>query len=884
MRILKLFLSLMLLLVLPIYAQLFTGNGGAGRSIAILLPQAIGLTGEQQSILPTVVQGELVSNFSTYSEIKVLDRENLYEQYKELESGIYADNAVEAINDIGNLPVTEFIMMGRISKIGANYNLQFSVTKTADKTTVASFSENTTIEELNNLTTIRRASLHLLEKLGVILTAQSKTALSGAAESNRVDAQFANARGVIAQRQGTEVAALSYYFQASALDPSLFEAANRSSVMATNISSGNIGDDTRNKILWRRDWVARLTEAEKFFNNLFDNNSMPYVLFYAEKIIEGNINYQAETQELSIKTNLRPSSGVWTWLSSVEKALQAVYDGLDSTGMRREWGLQNWPWTGVTDLRPFEGKRNNFSIVAELIGNNNKVIGRTEFQSRGEWNFNRYGRPQISISEDDRKQVSFKSVSADDISDRITIRIASVNGINANTAAKTGVLQIKAISEIQWNSSIPFKIKGGEIVEYNGNGGDLVIPNIVWDEPVASIKAGILRYRGVSGLSIPNSITYIGDGVFADGQLTKVSIPNSVISIGKRAFANNRLTGVTIPNSVISIGESAFANNQLTGVTIPNSINIIGENVFANNQLTGVTIPENVISIGDKAFANNKIKSIIIGKNVNVNGSAFDNNFNRRYYQSSINLGISREAGTYYLESYKSESGQINYYWNLKMSNVERREKEAAEQAASNISGTGAISVPAMMNSVNDIYKPSGFLISLNGELFNAKSKFFRIGLNFDLGFLAYDMDAFEEKYNVEIIKEYTVEKTTQNGTTSSKKTESGITGNIKLDVFAKLYIAKPLYLSGGAGFGFYGGKTYKYCETENKDTISIREHAIFTAVFPVGAGIVFLPKSLASPFFETQYNIVPVGNRSAGYWSFNVGGRFERVRGTSKR
>jgi hypothetical protein len=54
----------------------FSGDGGKGKSIAILVPRASGLT-EAQDYIPALVQGELVSNFSGYSALSVLDRQRL---------------------------------------------------------------------------------------------------------------------------------------------------------------------------------------------------------------------------------------------------------------------------------------------------------------------------------------------------------------------------------------------------------------------------------------------------------------------------------------------------------------------------------------------------------------------------------------------------------------------------------------------------------------------------------------------------------------------------------------------------------------------------------------------------------------------------------------
>jgi hypothetical protein len=54
----------------------FTGDGGKGLSIAILVPQAVGFA-EDQGYLSSLAQGEFVSAFTDYSAISVLDRQRL---------------------------------------------------------------------------------------------------------------------------------------------------------------------------------------------------------------------------------------------------------------------------------------------------------------------------------------------------------------------------------------------------------------------------------------------------------------------------------------------------------------------------------------------------------------------------------------------------------------------------------------------------------------------------------------------------------------------------------------------------------------------------------------------------------------------------------------
>ena len=148
---------------------------------------------------------------------------------------------------------------------------------------------------------------------------------------------------------------------------------------------------------------------------------------------------------------------------------------------------------------------------------------------------------------------------------------------------------------------------GITITKYDGNGGNIEIPAEIDGLPVTSIgdRAFDRNIKNLKNITIPDSVTSIGNSAFASCGLTSITIPGSVTNIGDHAFAGcDSLETAIMLDGVTSIADTMFNGcENLKNVTIPNSVKTIG--TFAFNDclaLTNVTIPDGVTTIGDGAF------------------------------------------------------------------------------------------------------------------------------------------------------------------------------------------------------------------------------------------------------------------------------------------
>ncbi|MDR0598672.1 MAG: hypothetical protein LBG84_01130, partial [Treponema sp.] len=126
----KTFAAIMLIVALAGAASgqaYWKGNGGKGQSVAVLVPEGRGLSADE-AYLPTLVQGVFVGDFSKYSAMSILDRQNLEKVLRETESGIYESQS--DFIELGKITKTSLLLSGSVTKTKTAYTFSIAVTDT----------------------------------------------------------------------------------------------------------------------------------------------------------------------------------------------------------------------------------------------------------------------------------------------------------------------------------------------------------------------------------------------------------------------------------------------------------------------------------------------------------------------------------------------------------------------------------------------------------------------------------------------------------------------------------------------------------------------------------------------------------------------------------
>ena len=151
-----------------------------------------------------------------------------------------------------------------------------------------------------------------------------------------------------------------------------------------------------------------------------------------------------------------------------------------------------------------------------------------------------------------------------------------------------------------------------ELTKYIGSGGNVIIPDTIDGKPVTVIAENAFKGKNygydsnLTGIVIPDSVTYIGSSAFQDCKiLTDVAIGNGITKITSWCFKNCwLLENVKLGNSITYIGDNAFgACTALSNIDLPKGLTEIDSQAFSScKKLANIILPESLTSIDKNAF------------------------------------------------------------------------------------------------------------------------------------------------------------------------------------------------------------------------------------------------------------------------------------------
>ena len=174
------------------------------------------------------------------------------------------------------------------------------------------------------------------------------------------------------------------------------------------------------------------------------------------------------------------------------------------------------------------------------------------------------------------------------------------------------------------------------------------------NNPFREGNTEIYNTLALKNITIPNSVTHIGDNAFYGNKIEYVFIPYNVTYIKRLAFKNNDIHEVKFGqnslnedyediieknNKILVIDSEAFQYNRIGQLDLPSNVGSIGRHAFDHNEITRLDFgyysgqPVHLFGIGDFAFSYNSISQLRLPDKLSDIGKyAFFHNYLEEIY------------------------------------------------------------------------------------------------------------------------------------------------------------------------------------------------------------------------------------------------------------
>lgn len=168
-------------------------------------------------------------------------------------------------------------------------------------------------------------------------------------------------------------------------------------------------------------------------------------------------------------------------------------------------------------------------------------------------------------------------------------------------------LLLGAVPTLAFAADSDFVIEDGVLTEYNGPGGEVVVP----DGVTVIGRNAFAGREDVTGVDLPDGVTKIEAMAFERTGLVTIDMPDSVTEIGDSSFNScKNLFNVRLSKNLKTISAYAFQYcDNIYFVKIPKGVTSIGMDAFSScKNLGGIEVPSSVTEI--RGFAFNKSSNL----------------------------------------------------------------------------------------------------------------------------------------------------------------------------------------------------------------------------------------------------------------------------------
>lgn len=190
------------------------------------------------------------------------------------------------------------------------------------------------------------------------------------------------------------------------------------------------------------------------------------------------------------------------------------------------------------------------------------------------------------------------------IPDRATLKesaFACCLSLKSVTLPSTMTVMERSLLEACYSLKQVILPKGLRSIGENAFAGCNSLARINLPEGLQSIGRSAFKCAGLTALSVPDSVTSIGDMAFKECmKLEAIRLPAGLKALGTMLFDNClALPKIALPEGLQTIGNSAFNNcRALTEIRIPDSVSLIYTNAFSHCiSLKAITLSENLTQL-----------------------------------------------------------------------------------------------------------------------------------------------------------------------------------------------------------------------------------------------------------------------------------------------